>query len=278
MRPYVPAASLFLHIALLALLSWGSGEFFSPPRGTSPLFLSFETGEGSGVVGEANGCFAVDGAEPSGARSVEQVQLNEPTILPRQTTLRMDHPGAKDTLLQKNARHSRKRAERVLTQKTVPEAKQVARNSEEFSLSAKAKALPAATSTLNDAETPSPSGVPEGYSAGKTGLETHGRGYQGQSKGSVPFGGIMGPAFKRFVQPVYPAQARRLGLSASVRLLVSLDAGGIVQNIEILEGEERMFVDSAIKAIRRSEFWPYKPEGKALPCATVISVRFKLND
>lgn len=92
----------------------------------------------------------------------------------------------------------------------------------------------------------------------------------------VPFGRSCGPAFRRFVEPRYPAQARRAGISGLVRLRVSLDERGGVRGIEVLESSHSLLADAACAAIRRSSFRPYVSEGEARPSRTVIPVRFTL--
>lgn len=258
MKPCFFAASLFLHLVFFALLALESRGDFSVPC-APPLLLSFAAGEESAgdLVNEGAGEKEdrLAGIESDGQKR----QPEKPRIKPPQPALQsVETPRANDV-------------GRSLPPKKAQE--HAAAPSKKFALRAQKEALPAAGA---------PSRVLEGSSAehiaGTGALGTPAGGAEGRGAKRVPFGGSMGPAFKRFVQPVYPAQARRLGLSARIRLLVSLDAGGAIRHIEVLEGKERMFIDSAINALRRSEFWPYSPEGQALPCTTVISVRFKLKN
>ena len=92
----------------------------------------------------------------------------------------------------------------------------------------------------------------------------------------IAFGSENGPSFLHFVRPEYPLRARRMGLSGVVRLLVTLNEGGTAVHIEIMGNPPAILAEAAVESIRRSAFRPYRKEGKAIFCRTVIPVRFVL--
>ena len=114
-------------------------------------------------------------------------------------------------------------------------------------------------------------------SSGKGGIPSSGREDTGEGgMANAAFGSENGPSFLRFVRPEYPLRARRRGLSGIVRLLVTLDEYGRAVHIEVMGDPPSMLAETAAESIRRSSFRPYRKEGKALSCRTVIPVRFVL--
>lgn len=100
----------------------------------------------------------------------------------------------------------------------------------------------------------------------------------GQPGELVLFGSDSGPSFKRFVQPEYPAQARRQGISGKVVLRIRLDEAGKLEKAEVVESANELLSKSALDAVQRSSFIPLKREGKAVPCWTLLPISFKLKE
>ena len=90
------------------------------------------------------------------------------------------------------------------------------------------------------------------------------------------FGMDVGPSFIRFTPPVYPASARRRGISGLVLLRVLISAQGRAERIEVVSSVDDSLSRSACTAVRNAVFAPYKPSGKALACWAELPIRFQL--
>lgn len=96
------------------------------------------------------------------------------------------------------------------------------------------------------------------------------------SGGLTVFGGSDGPSFKRFVQPEYPAQARRQGITGRVLLRIHINAEGVAEHMEVAESAHSLLSKAALKAAERSSFYPLKRNGKPVSCWTLLPVSFSL--
>ncbi len=92
------------------------------------------------------------------------------------------------------------------------------------------------------------------------------------------FGTSLGPSFKTMHAPVFPPSARRMGISGAVEIRLTLDETGKVLSSQILKSPHAVLSQAALEAVGRSSFYPYKINGRAQPCHTVISIHFKLED
>ncbi len=91
------------------------------------------------------------------------------------------------------------------------------------------------------------------------------------------FGGSDGPSFKRFVQPEYPAQARRQGITGKVLLRIHITADGFVDRAEVVQSVDELLSAPALAAVKLSVFHPLRRNGKAVPCWTLLPLSFVLN-
>ena len=94
--------------------------------------------------------------------------------------------------------------------------------------------------------------------------------------GDVPFGGKNGPAFKDFVKPEYPAQARRQGIAGEVLLRILVSADGRVEQVEVRRSAHEALSRAAREAVLRSTFHPLRRNGTPAPCWTLLPVTFSL--
>lgn len=123
--------------------------------------------------------------------------------------------------------------------------------------------LQASASTATSSGTPGP-GIAAGGGAGAS------------SGGLTAFGGSDGPSFKRFVQPEYPAQARRQGVTGRVLLRVHINTAGVAERVEVAESANELLSKAALKAVERSSFHPLKRNGKPVACWTLLPISFSL--
>jgi protein TonB len=80
----------------------------------------------------------------------------------------------------------------------------------------------------------------------------------------------------RHVAPVYPAEARKAGISGAVTLSVVVGEDGTVKQIIFKEGEQAL-AQAAIDAVRQ---WTYKPtlfNDEPVTVETTVTVNFALN-
>lgn len=75
-------------------------------------------------------------------------------------------------------------------------------------------------------------------------------------------------------QPIYPADARRLGMEGKVVLEAVVGRDGVVQNVRVLEGPV-LFQQSAIEAVRTWRYRPYLVDGQPVEVETRITVSYK---
>lgn len=99
------------------------------------------------------------------------------------------------------------------------------------------------------------------------------------------------PKLTVFVQPVYPEEAKKLGVSATVLLAVTVGVNGEVKDAKAIEARELecgesarsdangfrpLFEKEAIDAVRRCAFEPARLDGKPVPARVAIPFRFRL--
>lgn len=95
--------------------------------------------------------------------------------------------------------------------------------------------------------------------------------------GLAAFGGSDGPSFKRFVEPEYPAQARRQGITGKVLLRIHITSEGIADQIEVVQSAHELLSKSALEAVKRSTFHPLRRDGKTTSCWTLLPISFSLD-
>ena len=87
---------------------------------------------------------------------------------------------------------------------------------------------------------------------------------------SLPAGAATGERkIKVEVKPAYPELARRMAVSGSVKLEVTVAPNGTVKNVKVVGGHP-LLIDSAVDAVKR---WKYE----AAPQETTQVVEFKFS-
>jgi protein TonB len=94
--------------------------------------------------------------------------------------------------------------------------------------------------------------------------------------GEVAFGSASGPSFMQRVLPAYPLVARRFNREGKVILRLTIDAGGSLVAVEVLEDPGYGFAAAAVEAVRRSRFLPARHEGRAVVAKAILPIRFTL--
>jgi len=75
--------------------------------------------------------------------------------------------------------------------------------------------------------------------------------------------------------PIYPSQARMLGVEGKVVVRASVDVGGRVSAVQVLDGPG-LFRSSAEDAVRRRRYQPFVVGGKPSPFETVVTLNYRL--
>lgn len=87
------------------------------------------------------------------------------------------------------------------------------------------------------------------------------------------------PVRKRFVRPLYPLGARRMGLSGWVKVAFVVNVDGDVTDARVVESTGRgRFDKSAVHAVRRWQFKPGRQKGKPVAVRCEVTIEFNLEN
>jgi periplasmic protein TonB len=89
--------------------------------------------------------------------------------------------------------------------------------------------------------------------------------------------GVMAGALIHRVDPVYPAIARTIHLSGTVRLRAIIATDGSVQSLEVLSGSP-ILARAAVAAVRQWQYRPTRLDGMPVEVETLITVNFVLSE
>ncbi len=78
--------------------------------------------------------------------------------------------------------------------------------------------------------------------------------------------------------PVYPHEAKTLGLSGQVTVEFMVEENGTVSDAHAVQSTNRVFDDAAVRAVSRWKFEPGKRGGKAVRFKMAVPIVFSLND
>jgi protein TonB len=149
-------------------------------------------------------------------------------------------------------------------------------------LSESAKPLPVSNAEPVSA---APQGNPQASAAREAGPQTEGsapasssggRSSNSGPAGDVAFGSASGPSFMQRVLPLYPMVARRFNREGKVVLRLTIDAGGSLVSVEVLEDPGYGFAAAAVEAVKRSRFLPARHEGRPVTAKAILPIRFTL--
>lgn len=87
---------------------------------------------------------------------------------------------------------------------------------------------------------------------------------------------IEGPSITEYVEAPYPAEAEEAGLEAVVRLLIELDAEGMVVNVSVPEPVGNGFDEAAVDAVLEMTFTPARTEEGPVPVLFEFEYGFTL--
>jgi len=87
------------------------------------------------------------------------------------------------------------------------------------------------------------------------------------------------PSPKRRIKPEYPKGARERREEGDVELVLSVNAEGMVVNVEVGAAcDFAELVAAAVSAARKARFEPARQGGKAVPGRVRITLRFRLKE
>jgi len=90
------------------------------------------------------------------------------------------------------------------------------------------------------------------------------------------FGSSEGPKFEKRVTPEYPFAAKKRGQEGNVVLRLLIDELGILQEVEVMEATDPIFIEPAVNAVKQSFFIPAKNNRRPVPSKTILPIHFKL--
>jgi TonB family protein len=85
------------------------------------------------------------------------------------------------------------------------------------------------------------------------------------------------PKVTHQVEPVYPADLKRAGISGKATVSFVVDAKGNVKNIRPVDSSDRRFASAAMDAVGKWKFQPGFRDGEAVPTLVVIPITFNLS-
>lgn len=91
------------------------------------------------------------------------------------------------------------------------------------------------------------------------------------------FGQGDGPRFRHRTLPQYPSEAKRENREGKVVLCLTIDADGELRDAKVLSHTGLEFVEAALRAIRKSSFFPAKQNGRPIPSRARLAIRFTLH-
>lgn len=90
------------------------------------------------------------------------------------------------------------------------------------------------------------------------------------------FGSVEGPKFEERAALEYPFAAKKRGQEGTVMLRLSIDELGILQDVEVVEASDPVFIDAAVTSVKKSFFIPAKNNNRPVASQAVLPIHFKL--
>jgi protein TonB len=84
------------------------------------------------------------------------------------------------------------------------------------------------------------------------------------------------PRLIKTVQPVYPEEARKGGITGAVVLNVRADKQGNVSRVIVLKSSDERLNQAAVDAIKQWKYEPFIQDGQAKEVVFTVTVQFKL--
>lgn len=291
------AVSLFFHTVMLgAAVSWGM--FATEPVETPPVLMEFSLDGlpgigGSGGDGREAGstpaAMADAGAAEQAAAPEEPVAAAaEPELASKEAVAPPEEP--KPVVAERETPPPPKV---VQPSKPAPKPKARPKPARRPKIAAKAEAknvAPAAPQHVAAAGTATASATGSGLGQGVAGQGAgkgpgQGDGAPGTGEGSGGAGGGTdtglfgrgnGPRFRHRYLPHYPSQAKMENKEGRVKLRLTIDASGVLRDVDVLGHDGLEFVREAVHAIQSSTFYPATHCGHPILSRALLVIRFKL--
>lgn len=90
------------------------------------------------------------------------------------------------------------------------------------------------------------------------------------------FGSSAGPKFKTRAVPEYPFAAKKRNQEGTVVLRLSIDEQGGLQDVEVVEATDTVFIDTAVASVKKSAFIPAKNNNRPVASQAVLPIHFTL--
>jgi protein TonB len=86
------------------------------------------------------------------------------------------------------------------------------------------------------------------------------------------------PRTRSQIPPVYPADARRAGITGKVMVEFVVDEEGRVHDPRVMNSSDRVFEEPSLRAISRWRFEPGRKDGRIVRFRMAVPVDFNLNE
>jgi TonB family protein len=91
-------------------------------------------------------------------------------------------------------------------------------------------------------------------------------------------GDVKPPKLVKKVDPVYPDEARKEGISGVVLLSVRADKEGRIEKIKIVKSPHELLSKASVEAVKQWKYEPMYIKGKPMPIIFTVTVNFRLKD
>lgn len=114
---------------------------------------------------------------------------------------------------------------------------------------------------------PGPVGLPDGIAGGVPRLD-----------GPIDVSNLDGgPRIRTQVAPIYPADARRLGIDGTVNVAFVVDETGRVVSPQVINCTDPVFVDAALRAVAKWRFEPGRHLGRLVRFRMAVPIVFRID-
>jgi protein TonB len=129
-----------------------------------------------------------------------------------------------------------------------------------------------AAPALYAADSPAPDAQPDRKPAAAYSKNSSGR--------AIPFitifGSSEGPKFAERVAPEYPFAAKKRGQEGTVVLRLIIDELGILQDVDVVEATDPVFIDAAVASVKKSFFVSARSNHRSVASQAILPIHFKL--
>ena len=94
----------------------------------------------------------------------------------------------------------------------------------------------------------------------------------------APIGGILPPQIRYQVEAVYPPEAQAAGIEGTVKLELTVDSQGVLQDVKLVGSAGHGFDEAALAAVRQFKFWPAVKNHKPIAIRVTYEYHFTLKE